>query len=443
MRRLALAALLLLAAGACAPFEEPFAVGRIDGVVGRPDGPAAALVSTRDGTWTTWAEVDAGGTDIACVRLADDRAPVRLTTESDRRRHPPRAFADPEGGVTIAWRENSETDGGRIVVRSRRPDRLFLPAREIPAKVGSDVRGGGAPLVLMAVEGAAPTPRNASATRLSAWQRLPGTTGWAEVAPPTRGRPWGFAAHGVGGGRLVTATIESAGELTLTRWRDDAPPRRTALDARPVGPNPPWLASAGRTLLAGWSQWTPGRGAPAVRIARSTDGGATWTPPRAVWSAPDGTAPMAHFATDGVTVAAAWLTGEGKRTRVAVAVSTDAGETFAAVPDVARGSATRRARPRVAVAGPHVLVAWQERDGGGRTRIRASASRDRGRTLHLRDEAVADAPRDRRLRNPQPWIHASGAGGVVWESLAPPPRARPSVATEPERVTLHVRRLRR
>lgn len=442
MRRLGLAALLLVA-GACAPFEESFPVGRADGVVGRPDGPAAALASTSDGAWATWAELGDGGTNISYLRLAGDRTPARLTTTSRRRRHPPRAFADPGGGVTIAWRETSESDGGRIVVRAGARDRAFAPAREVTTNAGSDPRGGGAPLVLIAVEGGVPTPRTKPETRLSAWQRVSGAPAWTEVVPPTRGRPSGFAAFGVARGRLVTATSEAPDGLTLTGWRPGAPPTRTALGAPPAGPNPPWLAAVGPTLLAGWSQWTPGRGAPAVRVTRSTDGGATWRPPQSVWAAAHGTAPMAHFATDGATVAVTWLTGERDATRVSLAISADAGETFTVVPDVARGPAAHRARPRVAVAGPHVLVAWQEGDGSGATRIRASASRDVGRALHLRDAAVADAPRGRRVRNPQPWIEASGAGGIVWESVERPAGARPSVATGPERVSLHARVLRR
>ena len=109
-----------------------------------------------------------------------------------------------------------------------------------------------------------------------------------------------------------------------------------------------------------------------------------WTAPRKVhddqWTMPACPVNGPAVAAQGNDVVVGWYTEAGGGPRVRVAVSRDAGESFAAPVDVATGAA-QLGRVDVALDGGQALVAWLEEDAGGQRLQLARYSRDLGRQL--------------------------------------------------------------
>src|SRR5690606_6351874 len=97
-------------------------------------------------------------------------------------------------------------------------------------------------------------------------------------------------------------------------------------------------------------------------------------------------------------------------------------------------SGVDRSRPRVALRGPKILVAWQERSAAPESAIYAALADELGATLPVPATRLDATPDGREPRNPQPWLQADGTGGVLWESRAQRSRERlPIPSAEPER----------
>ncbi|MDG2303858.1 MAG: hypothetical protein P8R42_04235 [Candidatus Binatia bacterium] len=423
-------------------------VGPAARVIGRIDGPAASLDTCENRTVAAFAISTDGQTGVAAIDLATPgAAPTTLTGPSTHRRHPPVVLAGSGDTATIAWWETARAGAGRIAWTEGDASGAPYPApRELPAEFGSNPRGAGRPPAVIAVEGRPAGRHSTGQERLGVWQRAPGTrAGWKRVGRTTTSAPIGFVALGTGEGTAVVGSWNPPRVFALSPHGRGTDGPVTSLPGRPAGPTPLWLGRASGAILAGWSEWVPGpTGAIAVRLSRSTDGGASWAPPRTLLERQDGLHPLAHFAVDGTSVAATWRTAKSGAERIVLATSTDAGNSFSPPQELDSGRpGTERTRPRVAIAGNRVLAAWQEREGAALA-IHASLSRDLGSTLAVRAARVAEAAVGRAIRNPAPWLLGGGRGGILWESTEDlPPGGRPDPTTGPELVTLHHRTLRR
>lgn len=147
------------------------------------------------------------------------------------------------------------------------------------------------------------------------------------------------------------------------------------------------LAVRGDTVVAVWRHLFPG-GERDMAIARSADGGATWTAPARVWAdgwALDGcphAGPAVALAGDGA-VHVAWPTGAPGRAGLWHAVSTDGGATFAA-PTALAVPAVGLGQVRAATdASGRAWLAFEDGDG---VRLLAAGSAD---TLRVDGEAAA------------------------------------------------------
>ena len=103
-----------------------------------------------------------------------------------------------------------------------------------------------------------------------------------------------------------------------------------------------------------------------ILVTRFSDN--AWTPAHKVhddqWTMPACPVNGPAVAARGNDVVVAWYTEAGGSPRVRVAVSHDAGDSFAAPVDVATGAA-QLGRVDVALDGDQALVAWLEEDAGG------------------------------------------------------------------------------
>ncbi len=390
------------------------------------------------------------GTGVYAVELGRVDASAlpekSLTPPSRRRRHPPLGFASTGDTVVIAWRETAPATSGRIAwTESPDAESPFSTPRALAAEFGSDPRGRGAPPTLMAIEGRVTTRQPPWQRDFGVWQRRSSEpTGWAKLGPSIAARPSTFTVVGAGDSRALVASTDGSRELTFTRTRADAPSETTTVAGHPAGPASVWLSRAPDAVIAGWTEWSPGATNVAVRVTRSTDGGASWEPPSTLYAGTHGLHPLASFARDGSTVVAVWRIPAPEAERIALAVSTDAGSSFSHPLEIDRGQPeTRRSRPRVAVSGERILATWQAQEASVAT-IRATVLTDFGSRPSIADEPIATAAPGRSVRNPQPWLSSDGGGGVLWESAASAHSGPlPSTAQGPQRVSLHARPLRR
>lgn len=423
-------------------------MGPADGVLGRPDGPAAAVTSTPNRTMAAWATSVDGASEIEVAEVGPafgTTPPTRLTEPSERRRHPPIVFGD-DDRWTVVWRETRTGARGQVAWSESVSSTPFTRPQALPGEFGTSPRGTGTPPTWMALEGPPAGARPAKLHELALWQRTTKSgAGWRRLGPALRGRGLGFTALGLADERAAWALLGREGALDLGTSTAAAASLRTETGSRPAGPRPVWLSPGPGGLLAAWSEWTPG-GSASVRISLSTTAGRSWQSHTTLEKTPRGPHPLAAFGRDGTTVAAVWLREVAGDRRIVLATSTDGGASFS--PDVLEMAAPDRtgrpSRPQLAVRGKNVLVVWQVEVPGGGSQVRAALSEDGGASLSFADELVAGAEPGRAVRNPQAWMHRDGTGGVLWESLASPDTtAPPSGSPTPPIVTLHASRLRR
>lgn len=444
--RLAIAGALSFAA--CAPFDAPYDVGPPNAIVARLDGPAAHVTSTGERVVAAFVrESDGIRTLVAWPLSASSPTPRAIArAPSSARLHPPLGFTDGDR-VTLVWRALSE-ERGREIQWSREdasgawspPRTLLLDDRATGRLAG---QSGAEPTIAIALAagGRASTP---GPTTLRVWQNpASAESGWKSLGSPLSGFASGYSVVGTAPGRAIAAWIGTDRRLQLQRITASSAESgpATSFASRPAAPSQVWLTSLGERVLAAWSEWSPGAAA-AVNVSRSQDGGASWTTPGRLAHDARGAHPLASFDRDGATVAAVWRSHEKGADRILLALSRDFGATFTAPTYVdAEPTDGHRTRPRVAIRGTRVLVAWQEGDSeavGGT--IRASLSDDLGRSLAIRGHALATTDGSRAVRDPQPWL-STRAGGVLWESAARRPPTGPTTGPAP-RVSLHGRRLR-
>lgn len=434
-------------AGGCAPFGDSHTIGPEEAIVSRPDGPAATLAVTPGGVVLAYATASPGGSHIETVALEDGPFPsaiqgVRVSGDAGRRRHPPLALAH-DDAPTIAWRETSPGAPGRLVWVERSPGTGYSKPSELRSAVGSDPRGGGSPPTLIATAGKPPGPRSARSRELELWQRSrSAASGWQPLGRIRAVRPALFDVVGTSQDAFSAAAPDENFDLGFYAAGPGHDVSRVGRAGKISGPRPTWLSFADGIAIAGWSEWSQTRRA-SVRVARSSDRGLSWAEPLILEDGRGGPHPLATFAREQRTVAATWVRGTPHGPRIAVAVSTDAGRSFApaAVLVPSGGSGHAPARPRIAVRGQRLLVVWQSdgSDGG----VHAAASENLGASWDVGPLRLDRRAAGRTARNPQPWLGPESTGGVLWESVASEdPGALPVPRQRAPRVSLHMRLLR-
>lgn len=153
---------------------------------------------------------------------------------------------------------------------------------------------------------------------------------------------------------------------TLTRDGAAGPPRRVSVDDWKIDACPhhgPSLAlGPGGSLHAAW--FTEGRARQGLFLARSTDDGATFSPPRPMGNAERQPSHPQVLAAGG-QVWAVWKEFDGARTTIAGMVSGDDGATWSAPRGLAATSDASD-HPQLVGDGSHVYLSWLTRADGYR-----------------------------------------------------------------------------
>jgi hypothetical protein len=173
---------------------------------------------------------------------------------------------------------------------------------------------------------------------------------------------------------------------------------------------------AGGSVIAAWTEYDG-----ALWCARSLDAGASFTAPRRV--AGDGRSPArapALAAGRGTTVHLAWTVGEDAAARIRVARSTDGGASFD--PPQLVGGQGRADAPGLAIDGAGSLhLVYALHGPGGRSEVRHASAPGGGRFGPAR---TLSGPAPGGAAYPQ--LASDGGAGlvVVWENMGPTGRPR-------------------
>jgi hypothetical protein len=159
------------------------------------------------------------------------------------------------------------------------------------------------------------------------------------------------------------------------------------------------LAAAGDTLVAGWTA-TTSPGEPAVLVAVSPDGGATWSAPETLEEGGTGLS----LASDGSSVVAAWQVGDEDTAEIHFS-RVDAATGEWSLPVRVDASSAAPLWPSVAVEGDDVWVTWRD-NRDGRYRIYLRRSEDGGESWLVEQEIVAAVSGDPSI--------CAAPSGVVW-----------------------------
>lgn len=255
-----------------------------------------------------------------------------------------------------------------------------------------------------------------------------GGASWSEadviVAPSNKAESVGPApAIGKGGEAWIAWEEKKRGDASISvvhssdagsTW--SAPVRIDHPDAK-ASPIWPALVEANGRLTAVWTGGFVGQTSRSwLWLASSTDGGQTWSKPQAIY---EGAAQaIFQLLSDGTRLFLVWHGGAADDTGIYFNSSPDGGATWSRPFDApARLDDSRPAilavRPRIAIDGDRIAVAWQEGD----KEIVARLSSDGGKTW-LGDKAVRVAEVDKgNLRLPQVAVSDQGAW-VLWERWA-------------------------
>ena len=351
---------------------------------------------------------------------------------------PPLLFLGKGRPLIAAWCAR-EIDGRRLVSsRESAPgSRSFASPSTLGQIAGASAAGAGTVPVLSAPRGNVPRPGHALAVTISSW--LEDAEGWHNLVQfKLDAFPYGLAVSTfeakeplacspactpsgadpelTSSPRIVLLTRENpAAPPTVTVGRKTGTPiKRKLADAGPQTITP-FLGSSGASLLVGTS--AAGKGG--VSLYRSEDEGQSWS--RTLVATPESPA-AARFAAEGMRVAVAWLDSTGDRRRVWLAVSRDGGKRFEPPRVVDPGGlGIRPASLDLALAGPHLVLAWVDGSAGGGA-LRTLVSADGGRTLSAsRDAAPPGGTHD---ASPAAWATPSGAG-VAWVRRTKPEPGAP------------------
>jgi peroxiredoxin len=147
------------------------------------------------------------------------------------------------------------------------------------------------------------------------------------------------------------------------------------------------------TIHIAW--WTGKEGRAGTQYARSTDGGATFSPPVELGLGQHSRAAHIQLALGAgdSTVVAAWDDGTRQVPQIVVRVSTDGGRSFGP-PDVVSADASQAGYPVVTLQRDTILLAWQERS------LAAAAA-----------DSAASAQKDKN--DPSTYVNALGAMQIV------------------------------
>lgn len=222
----------------------------------------------------------------------------------------------------------------------------------------------------------------------------------------------------------VRIAIAPNGEAWEGRARVDGgppdPDEETAVQPRGLEPgetrgqfSPSVVATGSGTLVVAWHEPTD-QGGPAIRVARSTDGGMTFEPPRVV----DGTGSASWRPDLAVAGDEVWLgwesaTQDGGR-EVVVAVSDDAGATWGAAERIDRARPPGVTQQDVSVAADDLgaVLAFRDDRTGTAHLLAAAVDRIGGVFGPVR---VDDAPLDRAVRAAAMDLREDGRLLVAWQ----------------------------
>jgi hypothetical protein len=274
-----------------------------------------------------------------------------------------------------------------------------VPSLRVRAAAGSRI--GGQAAAMPSSVGAEPVPR-ASSRRV--------------VVHPI-GRAFGLAIA-VLAGVLVALPAAAA----TPSW---STPRRIASGSRVTSLHE--LAAGASALHLVTAHIGPGKRDDAVEYRRSTDGGSTWSRPRAIFSAGRtwGTlVPNLSIAASGDLVAATWRVRGRPGMAIFIAISRDGGRTWRAPLQVAsagRGDHRGLGVPSVAIVSGGMVIGWTDR-ASGEVRIRRSS--DSGVTfrpaVRLASTGLSIACSGARVTDGLVGLAAAGARVyVAWSDARP------------------------
>ncbi len=337
---------LALIAGGCR--DARVASGRAGSTaLGVPDRNNAYLSLAADGdrVAAAWAASDASGTDVYAAFSGDGGAhfgaPVRVN--------------DVAGDANVGGEQPP-----RIVIRDRRVDVVWVSKHDGAAaiRVAASDDGG-------ATFGAAKTITPAGLTGARGWESAALSDDGALHAVWLDGRPPLSATHHQHG-----AMVQNIFHAT---WRENQPPVETQVAANVCFCCKTAIVSRGRDVFVAWRHLFDG-GVRDIAIARSADGGATFSSPVRVsednWkidACPDDGPAMAVDASCALHVVWPTLVHDPGGDRIAIfeSSSTDGGATFAPRRRVDTATASA-AHPRLAVGTVGTTVVWDERTNGER-----------------------------------------------------------------------------
>ena len=335
-------------------------------------------------------------------------------------------FAD--GGLLATWQARRNAVGQKFILARRSTDfgatwgptqTLNSVAQSFPQ--GTASRDDGAVLVAYSDERNIERDifANHSTDGGATWQPAD-----AVVMPSAKAESVGPApALGKGGDAWVAWEEKKRGDASIqvarssdggSTWSSPVRIDRSAERASPIWPA--LVESHGR-LTAVWTAGIVGQTSRSwLWMSSSTDGGSTWSDPKAVY---EGSAQAVfQLLAKGDRVYLVWNGGSNDETGIYFNSSEDSGATWTRPFDApARLDDARPAimavRPRIAVAGDTIGVAWQEGDKA----ILARLSADGGKTWPG-DKAIAVASVEKEsLRQPQVAVGDTGAW-VLWERWA-------------------------
>jgi len=397
----AAAALLILAGCGSAGPELGPALTLADGGASNP----TVAVDPRSGTtYVAWVGAQPGNADVYLARIDQDGAdaPVRVNDiPGDAAPHeqaPAQVAVAPSGDVLVLWQNNTPVEGRRFpasdlrLARSTDGGRSFEPAVTVNDDAGGPPSSHTFHDIAVAPDGTVYVSWIDSRER----DRARAALGIADDSDGHGGHG-GHGGNGAGhGGHATMAADDPAlpsSDVRVARSTDGGrtfePGVVVARDVCPCCRTSLAVAPDGAVLVA-WRRVFDGDVRDIV-VARSTDGGRSFTPPARVhddgWVIPGCPHAGPSLALDGEgRVHAAWYTGSPERQGVHVAVSDDGGATFGQPRPLLTGGWVPVSLVRLAsLPDGAILAAWDDRRDDQR---RFAIARLDGSRVRVLDDGV-------------------------------------------------------
>jgi thiol-disulfide isomerase/thioredoxin len=366
---LATIAALLLAA--CGGAEPPALGAPITVAQSGATHPTVAIDAEQGIHYVAWIGMHEGQANVYIARSRDGvvfGAPARVNdVPGDAAPHeqaPAQVAVGPRGAVYVVWQNNHYADGRRFpysdlrFARSTDGGRTFGPAITVNDDAGMSPASHTFHDLVVAKNGTVYVSWIDGRARAAAERTADALATVAGSADTDTGEHTG---HGSETETLPPQEIrlswsadggQSFGASNVI-GHDPCPCCRTSLAVTPDG-----------AILLGWRGIFTDNVRDIV-IARSIDGGATFTPPLRVhedgWrieGCPHAGPSIATTADGNVTVA--WYTGADGKPGVFHAVSSDGGQSFGEARELMAGEWVPISRPRLAASGTRVLAAWDD-----------------------------------------------------------------------------------